>query len=547
MSKNLIYICVFFQETYIQLLELFISSIFINSKIDKNKTDILILTSSTFKTIIDNKISDLGLPIKYYILDSLSGLFEAGCARLNIFNYENIDNYEKILYLDIDILINSDINILFNLPIISNKIYTLEEGIINHAFWGKQFFDFNKINPNTTAFTSGILYFYNSLEIKSLFKDIRNHIQKYIYIDKNKIPDCLDQPFIVYNTINQNKYDNQLLKLYVENSPINVEETKIIYHFPGGPGNYKDKYDKMINFGNKIYNKYYLQKTSMPNLKLNEKRIMKYINNTVNIYKDVWTISDEMRNDIACFFENKFPDQNTIVEIGSYKGYTTNFLSRIFNTVYAIDNNKNFHSTSQSLNKDRTNIIYKNIDIYDQTEWNIKDDKVTVVFIDAGHSYKHCKSDIINSIKTFENLEYIIFDDYGVWPDVKKVVDEFINNNIFIFEKYIGVTDVPGPNNIIVKNVSEGIIIRINRIFKHINKQTYSWRHDSNIDGNITFNEDNTLSTSFGKGVYQIITDALVCAEFGNYKHLLKFNENYSFILSIRNTDMHISKAKLKL
>jgi hypothetical protein len=49
MSKNLIYMCIFYQENYINLLKLLIESIFLYSKINRNTTDILIMTSESFK------------------------------------------------------------------------------------------------------------------------------------------------------------------------------------------------------------------------------------------------------------------------------------------------------------------------------------------------------------------------------------------------------------------------------------------------------------------------------------------------------------------
>jgi hypothetical protein len=70
--------------------------------------------------------------------------------------------------------------------------------------------------------------------------------------------------------------------------------------------------------------------------------------------------------------------------------------------------------------------------------------------------------DIINSIQRFNSLQYIIFDDYGVWSGVKKIVDELISNKILLFERYIGINNVPGPNGI-VHNVHEGIICKINK------------------------------------------------------------------------------------
>jgi lipopolysaccharide biosynthesis glycosyltransferase len=248
---NLIYICIFHQQTYINLLKLLLNSIKNYGNINTITTDILIITTNEFKPLIENIGIEYGINLKYYILN-INSLFDAGCARLHIFDYEYINTYEKILYLDTDILINNNIDIIFELNIENNKIYTLEEGIIGHEYWGGQFFNLNKFDRNMSAFTSGILFFANSDELKELFKKIKEHIYIYIKIQNNPIPICLDQPFIVYNSINENKYENQLFKIYTENNPTNIED-KVIYHFPGGPGNYQTKYDKMLDFSEKMY------------------------------------------------------------------------------------------------------------------------------------------------------------------------------------------------------------------------------------------------------------------------------------------------------
>lgn len=248
---NLIYMCVFHQPSYIILLKLLMISIFAKSNINKETTDILIITSPHFYPYIHREIETHGFILKYYLLN-LKSLFEAGCARLNIFNYKDIDKYEKILYLDTDILINSDINIIFNLDLNPGKIYALKEGIIGHQYWGGQFFDFTQYDKEQSAFTSGILLFTPSDAIKSLFDTVWAHIIEYIYKNHNMIPICLDQPFIVYNAIMQNKYDNQLLKSYIENNPTVAVQEKIIYHFPGNPGSYNTKFAKMCDFWRKM-------------------------------------------------------------------------------------------------------------------------------------------------------------------------------------------------------------------------------------------------------------------------------------------------------
>jgi lipopolysaccharide biosynthesis glycosyltransferase len=286
---NLIYICVFHNESYINLLELLINSIYLKSNIDPTTTHILLITSPSFQPIIKNSLEKFNLPIYYYILN-LHGLFEAGCARLKIFKYENIDKYDKILYLDTDILLNSDVNTLFNINISDDKLYTLEEGRISVGnYYGSKFFDFSKINRHLPAFTTGILFFKNSNIIKNLFKTIELHITDYVYIKKNSPPTHLDQPFIVYNAITQQKYDNQLMKQFFENNPKIVTKEKIIYHFPGHPGSYNSKIAKMMDFWSKIDSTEFIPSRlsqEINNTKILEGKTYSWVNRSITFLKN---------------------------------------------------------------------------------------------------------------------------------------------------------------------------------------------------------------------------------------------------------------------
>lgn len=250
-KMNLIYMSVFCQESYINLLEMLIKSIKLRANLDNKTTHVHVLTSHEFKPLIENKISLYDIPVKYHLLD-IKTIFDSAVARLEIFKYIDSDLYENLLYLDTDVLINSDINVLFNLDIQPTKLYALEEGVIHGIFWGSEFFDFNKHNMWSSAFSSGVLYFKNSEPIRTLFKNTLAHVEQYVFIDKNPHPVCLDQPFIIYNSFIENKYDNQLLKKYVENNPGTVDSVKIIYHFPGLIGNYGFKREKMEDFWNKM-------------------------------------------------------------------------------------------------------------------------------------------------------------------------------------------------------------------------------------------------------------------------------------------------------
>ena len=105
-----------------------------------------------------------------------------------------------------------------------------------------------------------------------------------------------------------------------------------------------------------------------------------------------------------------------------------------------------------------------------------------------------------------------------------------------IFEKFIGINDVPGPNGI-VKNVNEGVICSINNF---INK-TYTWENSF-----ITF-LDNFKMNAFGVGHYTIIDKNNVIARFGSREHNISFNNDYTEFESIRKDDSQIIKGKLKI
>ena len=433
--KNLIYACVFHQKNYINLLELLIRSISLNANINNKTTDILILTSSDFLQEIQEKIFKFNLPLLYYILD-LSSMFEASCCKLNIFDYTNICLYNKILYLDTDVLINNNINYLFDCEISNDKLYALEEEYIGHENHGAWFFDFNKYDKCNPAFSAGVFYFMNSPEIKLLFDETRKHIKT--HIGENKpIPPCLDQPFLVYNSFIQNKYDNQMLKKYIELNPDKINKNIIIYHFPGIPGWYSNKYDKMAIFMTKMENPL-IQTDYTYHYWIKENHNFQFF---------------ETRKEMIKYYSCKFLFPK-ILEIGVFKG---EFLK------YIVDNCKNcsidgidlFNGMSCSGDENGNDVVYfdtsvsytelneiyrnnKSVKLYKSDSniylQSINDNLYDIIYIDAHYSYQGVKTNLINSIGKIKNKGYIMGHDYEMNMSktnnvydfgVKRAVDEF--------------------------------------------------------------------------------------------------------------------------
>jgi len=271
------------------------------------------------------------------------------------------------------------------------------------------------------------------------------------------------------------------------------------------------------------------------NIYYNEKCEIVKFGNSENIDNDIWTCSDKFRYDVYNFFKEN--SNFTIAEIGAHKGYTTKILAKIFSKVYAVDNNKEWTQFNKDYNKNYDNIKYINLDIY-KDSWNIIPKNIDVVFIDAMHTYEHCKSDIINSILTFKDLKYIIFDDYGVWDGVRVIVDELLQNGILKFERFIGLNDVPGPDGI-VYNVNEGIICSVNNFKNKLDNKSFSWDIYS-----ITF-LDNFKMNAFGDGYYTVNDDNNIIAYFGGKEHNITFNNNLTEYISIRKDDLVVVKGKL--
>jgi hypothetical protein len=213
-----------------------------------NDTIILVYTSTPFM----NKIKTSHLfnenKILFEINDTKDTIDKACRAKLDLFNLESIKNYNKILYLDIDILVKDDINKVFSVCK-EDILYVLEEGHLDETHcdhYGRTLFDdeLNKYDDKT-IFTCSILLFNNCEKIKDLFNKINKDI-----IERFCDSSFYDQLYIVYNAIKYQLYNNKILKSLVVNNDHNIHSDKVIHYFSGGPGIYQNKIDNMTIFLN---------------------------------------------------------------------------------------------------------------------------------------------------------------------------------------------------------------------------------------------------------------------------------------------------------
>lgn len=250
-SRNLVYACVFYNKDYFKLLDLLLKSMRMYSSHDS--FDFLVMTSPEFEPEVKKMGLALNLELNIFSLD-FKTIFQAACARLFIFDYPKISEYEKLLYLDTDIIIKGDLASIFTLPI-EDLLHGIKSGHIWSQSFGSQFFDFGKIDQNLAGINSGTLLFLNSENMKNLFGRIRNHVETFTN-EGNQPPYCMDQPFINYHAIKDSLYNNTLLNplvsLFEGNETVDNYATSVICHFSYPIGNFGHKMYRMWNFLIKI-------------------------------------------------------------------------------------------------------------------------------------------------------------------------------------------------------------------------------------------------------------------------------------------------------
>lgn len=117
-------------------------------------------------------------------------------------------------------------------------------------------------------------------------------------------------------------------------------------------------------------------------------------------------------------------------------------MSFLFKRVHTVNNNDN--EFSKNFNSDRDNILHYNFNLYSNADLVIED-VIDVALIDAGHAYANVILDVfrVSKMNTGE-ICYIVFDDYGALPEVRRAVDDLLKDGVITPVKFIG--HEPGHN-----------------------------------------------------------------------------------------------------
>lgn len=208
---NLIYVCVFLNKDQLELLKLFLFSVLLYSDIEL--FDLVVITSVDFLEDINNISKLFNIHLKTMVTNCKT-IEDSMMNRYKIFEYLEIDKYSKILYLDLDILMQADLNILFNLEI-EDKIYAVPQNNTNIELphFGGELFDFTQIDKNIQGINGGVLLFQNTNTMRSLFNIILNHRDE--LVSKNISLLIMDQSLLNYHCNTKKLFGSNILSKYI--------------------------------------------------------------------------------------------------------------------------------------------------------------------------------------------------------------------------------------------------------------------------------------------------------------------------------------------
>jgi hypothetical protein len=238
MTNQLIYFTVSNNIEYIKLAQLCVESLYRNSY----DGDFLFITN--LKSEILSVINFIKKP--FFLELNTNGLFDSSSNKLRLYLFHHLENYDKIIFSDVDILWLSSPDTIFS-AISENKFYVSNEpNLMSEIWWGESLLSSEEketisknrvrgINAGVFGMTTEVVY-----HLKEIETFIGQNVQK--------INICLEQPFLnVY--LYRNKLYNNVLSNQISHSGYNLDRYDgTLLHFAGGPGNFATKYNKMLKY-----------------------------------------------------------------------------------------------------------------------------------------------------------------------------------------------------------------------------------------------------------------------------------------------------------
>jgi alpha-N-acetylglucosamine transferase len=96
-----------------------------------DNADVIVFTSEELTPDVETAICKLSFPVRIHMIKDITTVRDGLGERLKIFENINCFQYERILYLDSDILVGNSIATLFTPQLKNDTVYAMKEGTLD--------------------------------------------------------------------------------------------------------------------------------------------------------------------------------------------------------------------------------------------------------------------------------------------------------------------------------------------------------------------------------------------------------------------------------
>jgi len=242
--RDLVYYSIGYNNKYISLLDIAIKSVMIYSS-----ADILVICDASFLPMCKEMLPERVL---YMTVPDSQTKEAASMQKLNIFDYENISSYDRVLFLDTDIIVHTSLEPFFNGVRRSGILYVYTEreeqyehknlcfSLLNYTPEDFIMFKMHKV----MVFNTGCFLFIPSLTMKFHFDEIRKMIKNH------KGPFFFEQSFmnVYFNKLNATDRTVLTNSNYRMGAAHYRHYKGFIAHFSSIPGNADNKLESMKEY-----------------------------------------------------------------------------------------------------------------------------------------------------------------------------------------------------------------------------------------------------------------------------------------------------------
>lgn len=259
MTKYLLYILVNFKtDYYLEMFKLFLKSVVTFGNV--SALDLLIICDNGTHDKI-NSLRSISSNLKqfsnvfFHHIPKDNNLQHALMRKFSVIEFEGYMNYQKIMYLDIDVLVRDDIIKVFDkVPVRNNTLYATKEGEIDEKYWYLNTYKNSNIQKlkadGVKGFNTGLFMFKPSEAMKTHFQNVRdlaaNYTGKYSFYDQS-----FANYYFNINKLVNTRYMNDIYVMFPNEEQDYPD--KIILHF-AGIGRYTEKAAIMKKYLAKISN-----------------------------------------------------------------------------------------------------------------------------------------------------------------------------------------------------------------------------------------------------------------------------------------------------